>query len=137
MHLQRNNLYVSQNIEQENLTVNQVLVPIFFSKAGDKDFPQTRIVYVYIQVKKTNEQRNALIHAFPVPTLLRRKSSKTFLKVLFYLKNPEEISMIWYIKKNYKSSRGILLQFQVFSWILLTFHFSLFISPLIPIPPMS
>ena len=31
--------------------------------------------------------------------LLRRKSSKTFFKVLFYLKNPEEISMIWYTKK--------------------------------------
>ena len=137
MHLQRNNLYVSQNIEQQNLTVNQVLVPIFFQKQVIKTFLRQELFISTFRLSKQMSEGTRSSTLFLYPCYYGDNLQKLFLKYFFYLKNPEEISMIWYTKKNYKSSQGILLQFQVFSWILLTFHFSLFISPLIPIPPMS
>lgn len=131
------NLFVSQKIEQENLTVNQVLVPIFFQKQVIKTFLRQELFMSTFRLSKQMSKGTRSSTLFLYPCYYGDNLQKLFLKYFFYLKNPEEISMIWYTKKNYKPSQGILLQFQVFSWILLTFHFSLFISPLIPIPPMS
>ena len=52
-----------------------------------------------------------------------------FLSTFLFEKSRRNFNDLVYQNKNNQSSQGILLQFQVFSWILLTFHFSLFISP--------
>ena len=83
VHLQRNNLYVSQNIEQENLTVNQVLVPIFFQKQVIKTFLRQELFMSTFRLSKQMSKGTRSSTLFLYPCYYGENLQKLFLKYFF------------------------------------------------------
>ena len=92
VHLQWNNLYVSQKIEQENLTVNQVLVPIFFQKQVIKTFLRQELFMSTFRLSKQMSKGTRSSTLFLYPCYYGENHQKLFLKYFF----------IWKIQKKFQ-----------------------------------